>query len=171
MAAKTGKVKASKKTLKAEPLKNGYKKLYRSKTRLLGGVCAGLAEFLDLDPSIIRLIFIIVTLLGGSGILIYILLWLIIPEEGQPAEITEEKLRATADEMKSQAMKLGVTARQYSQNYSRRHSPRTTVGIILIILGVFFMLQNLGLFRFSFIWKFWPVILIAFAIYIIGKND
>ncbi len=59
------------------------KRLFRSKNnRMLGGVCAGLGEHLDVDPTVIRLIWAVVTLLSfGTGIIIYILAWIIIPEE------------------------------------------------------------------------------------------
>jgi len=57
--------------------------LYRSKNnRILGGVCAGLGEHLDVDPTVIRLIWAVVSVLSiGTGIIIYILAWIIIPEE------------------------------------------------------------------------------------------
>jgi phage shock protein PspC (stress-responsive transcriptional regulator) len=67
------------------------KHLYRSKKkRILGGICAGLGEYLDIDPNIIRLIWAAVTILSigmgilafGTGILVYILAWIIIPEQG-----------------------------------------------------------------------------------------
>jgi len=59
------------------------KRLYRSKNdRMMGGVCAGLGEHLDVDPTVIRLIWAVVTLLSfGTGIIIYILAWIIIPED------------------------------------------------------------------------------------------
>jgi phage shock protein PspC (stress-responsive transcriptional regulator) len=59
------------------------KQLYRSKNnRMLGGVCAGLGEHLDVDPTVIRLIWAVVTFLSfGTGIIIYILAWIIIPED------------------------------------------------------------------------------------------
>ena len=59
------------------------KRLYRSKKeRILGGVCAGLGEHLDVDPTVIRLIWAVVSVLSiGTGIIFYILAWIIIPEE------------------------------------------------------------------------------------------
>jgi phage shock protein C len=59
------------------------KRLYRSKKdRILGGVCAGLGEHLDVDPTVIRLIWAVVSVLSiGTGIVIYILAWIIIPED------------------------------------------------------------------------------------------
>lgn len=57
------------------------KKLYRSNTdKKLCGVCGGLAEYFDIDPTIIRLIFIFLTLFGGGGLLIYLICALVIPK-------------------------------------------------------------------------------------------
>jgi len=60
------------------------KRLYRSKTeRMLGGVCGGLGEHLNVDPTVIRLLWVLVTLISlGSGLLIYLIAWIIVPEEG-----------------------------------------------------------------------------------------
>jgi phage shock protein C len=58
------------------------KKLYRSnKEKMLGGVCGGLAEYLNLDVTVVRLIFVALALLGGPGLLAYIILWVITPME------------------------------------------------------------------------------------------
>ena len=58
------------------------KRLYRSRSdRMIGGVCGGLAQYLDTDPTIIRLALALSILLGGAGILAYLIMWIIIPEE------------------------------------------------------------------------------------------
>jgi phage shock protein C len=59
------------------------KRLYRSrKERMLGGVCGGLGEHIDVDPTVIRLIWAVITLLTiGTGLLVYLIAWIIIPEE------------------------------------------------------------------------------------------
>jgi phage shock protein PspC (stress-responsive transcriptional regulator) len=58
----------------------GVNRLYRSgKDRILGGVCGGVAEYLDVDPVIIRLLWVIGTLAWGFGILLYIICWVAIP--------------------------------------------------------------------------------------------
>jgi phage shock protein PspC (stress-responsive transcriptional regulator) len=58
-------------------------RLYRSKKdRMLGGVCGGLGEYLEVDPTVIRLVWVVVTFISmGAGIAGYILAWIIIPEE------------------------------------------------------------------------------------------
>lgn len=48
--------------------------------RKLAGVCAGIAEFLGWDPTLVRLLWIVLTMLGGSGVLLYLIFWLVMPE-------------------------------------------------------------------------------------------
>jgi len=55
------------------------KLLRRSKNRLIGGVCAGIAEHVDADPTLIRLLWVLGSLLWGAGIILYLLAWIIIP--------------------------------------------------------------------------------------------
>ena len=62
------------------------KRLYRSSDdRMIAGVCAGLAEYMDIDPTLVRLAMVLFTLVGGSGILIYVIAWIIMPE--RPEEL------------------------------------------------------------------------------------
>ena len=58
------------------------KKLYRSrKNRMIAGICGGLGEYLDADPTIIRIIFVILALFGlFPGVLLYLAPWLVIPD-------------------------------------------------------------------------------------------
>ena len=56
------------------------KKLYRKPNdQMIAGVCAGLADYLNLDLVIVRLIFVLLLLMGGHGLLIYIVLWILMP--------------------------------------------------------------------------------------------
>ncbi|HZD67725.1 MAG TPA: PspC domain-containing protein [Actinomycetes bacterium] len=58
------------------------RKLYRSQTdRKVAGVCGGLAGYLNLDATIIRVIFVALAVMGGSGIPIYLAMWIIVPPE------------------------------------------------------------------------------------------
>jgi phage shock protein C len=70
------------------------KKLYRSSSdRIIAGVCAGLAEYINIDPTIVRLIFVILFLLGAGGFWIYIILWVVVPlppdHSGNSIEVIE----------------------------------------------------------------------------------
>ena len=58
------------------------RKLYRSRTNtVLGGVCGGLADYFDVDSTVIRLLFVLFFFFGGSGFLVYIIMWIVIPQE------------------------------------------------------------------------------------------
>lgn len=58
------------------------KQLCRSKkNRIIAGVCGGIGEYFNIDPTIIRLLWVLLTFMGGSGIIAYIICWIIIPEE------------------------------------------------------------------------------------------
>ena len=62
------------------------RKLYRSRSnRQVGGVCGGLAQYFNLDATLIRILFVVLAVLGGSGLLIYVLLWIIVPNEPSAA--------------------------------------------------------------------------------------
>ena len=57
------------------------KRLTRSDDKMIGGVCAGLAEYLDIDPTIVRIVWVLMVPFAGFGILLYIILWLIMPKQ------------------------------------------------------------------------------------------
>ena len=57
------------------------RKLYRSQTqRMIAGVCGGLAEYFNIDATVIRALFLLLAVFGGSGLLIYIVMWIIVPD-------------------------------------------------------------------------------------------
>jgi phage shock protein C len=58
------------------------RKLYRSRTnRKLAGVCGGLAQYFNTDATLIRVLFVVLAVLGGSGLVIYLAMWIIVPNE------------------------------------------------------------------------------------------
>lgn len=61
--------------------------------RVLGGVATGIADWLGIDPVLVRVAFVVLAVFGGSGILVYLALWLFLPEEGQPESAGERFLR------------------------------------------------------------------------------
>jgi phage shock protein C len=57
------------------------RKLYRSQTqRMIAGVCGGLAEYFNVDATLMRVLFIILAVFGGSGLVIYAVMWIIVPD-------------------------------------------------------------------------------------------
>ena len=57
------------------------KRLTRSYNKVIGGVCAGLAEYLDLDPTIVRIVWVLMVFFAGFGGLLYVILWLVMPKQ------------------------------------------------------------------------------------------
>jgi phage shock protein C len=62
-----------------------YRKLYRSRTeRMLAGVCGGIAEYSNMDPTLVRVLFVVLAFItGGGALLAYPVLWMIVPEAPQ----------------------------------------------------------------------------------------
>src|SRR5690554_5852613 len=88
------------------------KRLYRDTDEgMLAGVSAGLGHYLNIDPVLIRVLWIVLVLVGGSGVLVYIIAWIAIPEakttaqklqmKGQPANL--DNIKAFADSVKEEA--------------------------------------------------------------------
>jgi phage shock protein C len=68
-----------------------YKKLYRSRQeRMIGGVCGGIAEYFGIDPTLIRVAFVVFALAGGPGFVAYIIMLLIVTEEPRAPEAVVE---------------------------------------------------------------------------------
>jgi phage shock protein C len=62
------------------PATGAHKRLMRSSTdKKLGGVCAGLADYFDIDPTVVRLVWVLLVLFAGTGLLAYIILWIVLP--------------------------------------------------------------------------------------------
>jgi phage shock protein C len=74
-----------------EPSSNGTKRLYRIREgRVVAGVCAGLAAYFGIDPTLVRLAFALFTIFGGAGLLLYLVAWIVIPEnDGDGSSIAE----------------------------------------------------------------------------------
>lgn len=73
-----------------------YKRLYRdSEERVLGGVCSGLGYYWNMDPVLLRVLFVVLALVGGGGLLVYLVLWIITPK----AETVAQRLEMKGEEV------------------------------------------------------------------------
>jgi len=57
------------------------KRLTRSKEKMVAGVCAGLANYINIDPTIMRILFVLIAFVGGASVLVYLIMWIVMPEE------------------------------------------------------------------------------------------
>lgn len=132
-------------------------RLYRSRnSKMIGGVCTGLADYFGIDPVLIRLLFIVLLFFNGVGLLAYIILWIVVP--WQPEYIAAPAVSATeAAEPDFSAAEGtgGATAKENGKGH-------TATGYVLIGIGVLFLFNNfLPGFSFS---DYWPLLLIALGI-------
>jgi len=73
-----------------------YKRLYRSRReRMIAGVCGGLAEYFSIDPTLVRLFFVFTALLGGPGLIAYIVMMIVVPEEPLAESATVEPVESS----------------------------------------------------------------------------
>ena len=118
-------------------------KLYRSRrVRVFGGIAGGLAQYFNLDPVLVRVLFVVVTLLHGFGILLYIILWIVVPEE--PFEIAYQV--KTDDQKKTEGQSSPDTSMNFDGSQSfppKRSSGRIVVGIVLIVIGLIFFADRI----------------------------
>lgn len=93
-------------------------RLMRSRNEvIITGVCGGLAEYFAIDPVIVRLIFVLVTLTSGIGLLVYPILWMVMPRAGATAS-SAQLFPHDADEWKRRAHAFGEEASQVGQQFS-----------------------------------------------------
>lgn len=97
--------------------------------KMIAGVCAGIGEYFDIDPTIVRIAFVFFTLFGGSGVVAYIILWILLPEVEESTQVEQNiNLENVADDQSK-----------------AQTSASTWIAVILIGLGGYFLLRNLGL--------------------------
>ncbi len=166
-------------------------RLYRSRIdRTIAGVCSGLAKYFDIDTTIVRVLFIVSIFIGGGGIIAYIILWIVVPEEQiifQSAAQDSQTHQSDSDSEKSNSNSNQDSSKFDSSNFNAeinqkvneaaneinkildeaRSNKKVLGGTILILLGVLFLLDNLlPYFDFG---DYWPIILIALGVGIIIK--
>lgn len=138
------------------------RKLTRAKNgAILGGVCMGLGQYLSIDPVFIRIFFVLLTLSTGFGLLVYLILWIVIPREDQVmiegSSIPQsadfgDRARFMGDEIKTAVSKSNPRLPLY-------------IGIGLLVLGGFALLKALPFTWVTYIDKFlWPFLLILAGI-------
>jgi phage shock protein C len=149
------------------------KRLYKSrKNKVVDGVCGGIAEYFDVDPVLVRIIFVLFFFFGGSALIAYIVGMIIMPR--RPFELEQEIGAVEKKEAETQP----VPAKPV-----RAASPSAgslIIGVVMIIIGGLFLLDNLNFPFFSrFFWwfkfHFWefliPGILIVVGMVLIVKSS
>ena len=158
------------------------KRLYRSSTDVvLGGVCGGLGDYMGIDPVLIRLLFVFLAVVNGFGVLLYLILWIILPEKERIGESPEDVIRENIASLRDKAERLGddiratvsdagVSLRQEEGTRDEVYRRRTTAaGAILIGIGAMILLRNLGLFWWFDLRMMWPLLIAGLGVYLLVK--
>ncbi len=155
-------------------------RLCRSQTdRMLTGVAAGMAEYFDIDPVLVRLLWVLGAVFsGGVLIIVYFIMAIIMPSAPLPAELDPAEPGAADDEASDADDESGETAGAATtaattaaaiKHRRRRRRARgrgragaaAALGVALIVIGGIALLDSIGVFRAFNPWDLWPVILIA----------
>ncbi len=152
------------------------RRFYRSRNdRMIAGVCGGLANYLDVDPTIIRLVMVLLVFANGIGILAYIIMAIIVPPEGSKRTQLKEMMRENVEEIKKTTSELGEKIRrtfgeEEGEAEDQDEMPRRDLnlaGILLIVVGFLFLAANFNLFWWFDWGSLWPLILIAAGLVLI----
>lgn len=127
-------------------------RLYRSNIdKVIGGVSGGLGDYMNIDPVIIRIIFVLLAVFGGSGVLVYIIMWIVIPARPYTFGTNvpdEEEIKVEAEPVVSQ----------------RKTNTSLVAGMVMIAFGLLFLADQL--IPNYHLWDFWPVMLIVAGVLI-----
>lgn len=170
------------------------KKLHRNEhDKVVAGVASGVATYMQVDVTIIRLLFVLSTIfLAGAGILVYIVLWVVSPVNNDPA-FKYKQFNDLYSQPGSSPFNSGdvfnnpyqdATQTKWNtpnaendlqpNNMKGNDSGRTIFGLILLVLGVYFLLRQLDFipewFNIFHIYKLWPLAIIGFGISLIFKK-
>ena len=140
-------------------------KLYRSiSDRMIGGVCGGLGVFLNIDPIFIRLLFVLLLFGSDFGFIFYLLLWILVPEEGQSFGFKDEsfstKIRSMGEDVQ------GAVTQPHPQS-------GLILGIGLIVIGGLMFVDRLNIhwldwFDFDILW---PILLVVGGIILLFRKQ
>lgn len=138
-------------------MENNTKKLERSrKNRVIAGVCAGLADYFNIDVALVRVLFVVATICGGCGFWLYVILWIVVPEEltlGQGSSNIDDTIDITPEEEVKKKTGNGAMI----------------AGLILVFIGLVALIDNFT--SLAWIWKLWPVVLILIGAMILIKTQ
>lgn len=129
--------------------------------RIVAGVCSGLAQYLGIDPVLVRLAFLLLIPAGGVGIPLYFILMIIMPSESDvglsQSEVVEKNFEELGDTFSS------------SVDRARQHPNGPTIAaVLLIVMGIYFLLENFGLVSGGL---FWPLALILLGVFMLVRRN
>lgn len=135
-------------------MENNTKRLERSRNnRVIAGVCGGLADYFKIDIALMRVLFVVATICGSFGFWMYVILWIVVPEENilGPGNINENSYDDTIDITPNEA-----------REEKKSVNGAMIASLILIFIGVMALVDNFT--PIAWVWKLWPVPLIIIGV-------
>lgn len=143
-------------------MENNNKRLERSRTnRVIAGVCAGLADYFNIDIALMRVLFVVATICGSFGFWMYVILWIVVPEEIVlgPGN-TNTGTKATDDT-------IDITPKEEKEE-KKTGNGALIAGLILIFVGLVALADNF--LYMAWVWKLWPMVLIIIGAVILVNS-
>ena len=152
-------------------------RLYRSRTdRMVAGVCGGMAKYFNLDPALIRLVWVLAGVFsGGTALLAYIVLAIVLPEESyRPASRTPtDGSTAVPAEQEGDPEDATTGRHEWASSASDLFGDRRRqwAALILVAVGIVLLAGNFGLLRW-FNWNvYWPLVLVAIGGWLLVRRS
>ncbi|RZK68682.1 MAG: PspC domain-containing protein [Pedobacter sp.] len=157
------------------------KRLFRNEyEKVLGGVSSGIAEYMEVDVTIVRLLFVLSTIfLVGTGVLVYLVMWIVVPVNNDPAKRFakfndfnkgfsnpfEQKSNSqgwTSSSMHSDPFKMGRDDAEFRPLKKSSETGKTVAGLVLLVMGIYFLMNEFNIIPFWFnVGKMWPLVFVA----------
>jgi phage shock protein PspC (stress-responsive transcriptional regulator) len=126
-----------------------------SMNKVIGGVCSGLAEFFGLDVALVRIAFVIAFMFASFGFWLYIILWIVLPVEGQQSTVNSQQSESVSESV--------------SVSKSESKVKSVLAGSFVILIGLLFLINNF--IPINWVWKLWPLILVAIGVVMIVTSS
>ena len=134
--------------------------------KVIAGVCSGLADYFGVDVALMRIAFVIAFLFASFGFWLYIILWIVLPENGQ--QTTDNRPQSFGpSQSQSQSQSQGQSPQSESVSVSKSESKVKSIfaGSFVILIGLLFLVNNF--IPINWVWKLWPLILVAIGVVMI----
>lgn len=147
-----------------------HERLYRSQTeKVIGGVAGGLADYFDIDVVLARVVFVLLALFGGGGVLIYIVLWIVIPSQplifsANSKNRTKEEVFGTGNNDNTESDSNSL----FDTKPAKQSNTALIAGVSLILVGMLFLGDRL--FPWYNIADLWPLLLVGVGIIMIKPD-
>lgn len=166
------------------------KRLFRNEyEKVVAGVSSGIAEYMEVDVTIIRLLFVLSTFfLVGTGILVYLVMWIVVPVNNDPAKRfakfneynkgfhnpfeakpnPQAWTSSTINDDTTKNTNFDTGFKPYKKN---NETGKTVAGLFLLVIGIYFLMNEFNIIPFWFnISKMWPLIFVAIGVSFIMKS-